>query len=79
MPFRSRELFEPKKCEKICSDIARHTDQIIRAFAKESKGLLYNLKSKELPDENFLEVLLAVFSIGMLLSSNLLVIVRRET
>lgn len=54
MPFRSRELFEPKKCEKICSDIAKHTDQIIRAFAKESKGLLYNLKSKELPDENFL-------------------------
>jgi hypothetical protein len=30
LPFRARELYSEQQCQKICFDIARHTENIIR-------------------------------------------------
>lgn len=50
LPFNSMKIFTKEQCLRISSDIAKQADKIIRMATGQSKGKLYSLVSKELPD-----------------------------
>ena len=58
--------------------MARQTEKILRVSILESKGKLYKMVGKELPDKNWMEVLVYLLRKDMLLLLNSIVIARQE-
>ena len=50
LPYKVNERYPPDYTKKICQDMARQTEKILRQSILESKGKMYKMVGKELPD-----------------------------
>ena len=56
MPYRITERYPEEYVKKVCGDMAKQTERIIRSSIEQSKGKMFKLVAKELPDTNWMDV-----------------------
>ena len=60
LPYKITDRYPQDYYRKICADMAKQTERIIRTSIEQSKGRAYRLLSKQLPDSNWMDVLICL-------------------